>query len=150
MYVIVTTNKEIAERAKFMGADVFKVSDTEVQVPRKEVEVSVRDEAKLTQVMHEFAFKANLKGYDYIKTILEKCMLDKKYHKSSMTKVIYPGVAKVYDTTMSRVERAIRHSIERSFEQAPGRYEELFGIEMTQAPTNSEFISMLSEYLAQF
>ena len=148
MYVIVTTNKKIADEARKVGSNVFEVSETNKPMERLAVKEPAYKEDEVIEVMRMFAFKPNLKGYDYIKSILEMCVVDKKYHQSSMTKVIYPGVAKEFDTSMSRVERAIRHSIERSFEKVPERYEQIFNIELNQQPTNSEFISMMSEYLA--
>lgn len=70
---------------------------------------------------------------------------------NSITKILYPTIAKKYDTTASRVERAIRHAIEVAWER--GRVEtieELFGYTVSNGkgkPTNSEFIALIADKL---
>lgn len=70
---------------------------------------------------------------------------------NSITKILYPTIAKKYDTTASRVERAIRHAIEVAWER--GRMEtieELFGYTVSNGkgkPTNSEFIALIADKL---
>lgn len=139
MYLIVTTSSKVAEEAMKSGAIVFR--DTKLDAMFKASTVSVE------QIMAKLAIKPNLKGYDYIKYIMNKCEENPAYHKKSLMKVIYPECAEAFDATVSKVERAIRHAIERSFEAVPERYFELYQREIEKVPTNSEFISMISEIL---
>ena len=147
MYVIVTTNRNLADEAKRLGADVFTVSQENQHIYRAPVEKSCK-KTQVIEVLRQLAFKPNLKGYEYMKYIMEKCANDPTYHYKSVTKEIYPECAAHFGTTVSRVERTLRHSIERSFEQAPERYNDMFQQNLHQSPTNSQFISMMSEYFA--
>ena len=147
MYIIVTTNKALAEEAKKIGANVYE--DAPVVTPTAQFENMVygEGEMKVINLMNSLAIKPNLKGYDYIRHIMSQCAQDHRYHKKSMTKAIYPECARAFDTTPSRVERAIRHALERSFEDVPERYFKIFGRDLDEQPTNSEFISMMSQHL---
>jgi hypothetical protein len=147
MYIIVTTNKALAEEARKRGANVYE--DAQLAQPTTKFESAEygEGEMRVINLMQSLAIKPNLKGYDYIKSIMTKCAIDSKYHKKSMTKVIYPECAREFDTTTSRVERAVRHALERSFEEVPERYFQIFKRELDGQPTNSEFISMMSEFL---
>ena len=149
MYIIVTTNKALAEEAKKKGASVFE--DAQVVEPTTKFanQVYGEGEIKVVNLLTTLAIKPNLKGYDYLKHIMTRCALDAKYHHRSMTKVIYPECAREFDTTPSRVERAVRHALERSFEDVPERYFQIFKRDLNEQPTNSEFISMMSQHLHQ-
>lgn len=137
-YVITTTNKELALLALEKGAEVVKKD-----VPDKPSATN-RDKGadKIRELLDSFLMKPNLKGYGYLRFVLKKCIGDSEYHHEGITSVVYPECAKNFNTTASRVERAIRHVIERSFENAPEQYEKVFGIR--EKPTNSEFISRMS------
>ena len=147
MYIIVTAKKEIADEAKENGAKVYEDAQVTESTARFEVISYDEAEARVMKLMNSLAFKTHLKGYDYISYILMKCALDSKYHMKSMTKVIYPDCAKEFETTSSRVERALRHAIEISFEEVPKKYSQIFSRELKEEPTNSEFISMMSQYI---
>jgi len=149
MYLIVTTNQEFAEEAKKKGAKVFVAQEESETVGRSLVREMGSREDKVMALLQYLGFKFNLKGYDYIKEILVKCMENPHYHKRSLTKEIFPTCAKKYGSTWQRVERAVRHSIEKSYEKVPKRYDEIFKMELEGRPTNDEFISMMSEYLRQ-
>ncbi len=104
----------------------------------------------ITSLLHSLGIPSHIKGYMYIRD-----GIDLMYNNPSMigaiTKELYPEIAEKYDTTSSRVERAIRHAIEVSWNR--GDYdvmEELFGnsVDYDRAkPTNSEFISTLADKL---
>ena len=147
MYIIVTTNKALAEEAKKRGANVFEDVQVAEPVTRFVNQTYGEGEMKVINLMTSLAIKPNLKGYDYLKYIMTSCANDPKYHHRSMTKEIYPTCAREFDTTPSRVERAIRHALERSFQDVPERYFQIFNRDLTEQPTNSEFISMMNQYL---
>jgi len=107
-------------------------------------------EAEITHVLHEIGVPAHIKGYLYLRE-----SIDMIYHEiellGSITKTLYPDVAKKYKTTSSRVERAIRHAIEvawsRGNHDATSR---IFGFTVNKdkaKPTNSEFIAMIADRL---
>lgn len=107
-------------------------------------------DAKITNIIHEIGVPAHIKGYLYLREAIAMV-----YHDidllGSITKVLYPDIAKKYKTTSSRVERAIRHAIEVAWSR--GNIESisnLFGytVSMSKAkPTNSEFIAMVADKL---
>ena len=99
MYIIVTTNKALAEEAKKRGANVYE--DAQLATPTTKFEAAAygEGEMKVINLMNSLAIKPNLKGYDYIKHIMTQCALDPKYHKKSMTKLIYPECAREFETT---------------------------------------------------
>lgn len=102
----------------------------------------------ITDLMHEIGIPAHLKGYQYLRTAIAMSVEDIEI-LGSITKILYPTIAKKYLTTPSRVERAIRHAIEVAW--ARGNREaidEIFGytIDMGKGkPTNSEFMALLSD-----
>ena len=105
----------------------------------------INPESEVVQLLNLLAFKPNLKGYDYFTFILKACKADKNYHHRNLTTEIYPDCAKYFGATPSRVERAVRHSIGVSYNQAPHMYKQLFDLE--EKPTNGELISKISKYL---
>lgn len=113
--------------------------------------VSARDlRQAITSLLHSLGIPSHIKGYLYIRD-----GVDLMYNNPSMigaiTKELYPEIASKYDTTSSRVERAIRHAIEVSWSR--GDYdlmENLFGhsVDYDRAkPTNSEFIATIADKL---
>lgn len=103
---------------------------------------------EITYVMIELGTPANLKGYYYIREAILYCL---KNQMNSVTKALYPYIAKKYDTTSSRVERAIRHAIEVTWERGnEDVIKKYFGntINMQRGkPTNSEFIAIIADKL---
>ncbi len=107
-------------------------------------------ELMVTEIIHQIGVPAHIKGYHYLR---EAIILSVKNNEilGSVTKLLYPTVAKNHGTTSSRVERAIRHAIEVAFTR--GNEEELyriFGYTVSNAkgkPTNSEFIAMIADKL---
>ncbi|RID89349.1 sporulation transcription factor Spo0A [Peribacillus asahii] len=107
-------------------------------------------DASITSIIHEIGVPAHIKGYLYLREAIAMVYNDIEL-LGSITKVLYPDIAKKYNTTASRVERAIRHAIEVAWSR--GNIESissLFGytVSMTKAkPTNSEFIAMVADKL---
>ncbi|MBE7022763.1 MAG: sporulation transcription factor Spo0A [Ruminococcaceae bacterium] len=105
-------------------------------------------EAIITGVIHEIGVPAHIKGYNYLREAISLCIQDKEFI-NSITKLLYPTVARNYQTTSSRVERAIRHAIEVAWSR--GREEilnSIFGYTIDTnkgKPTNGEFIAMISD-----
>ena len=100
--------------------------------------------------MHQIGVPAHIKGYQYLREAIMLSINDREM-MSSVTKVLYPTVAKMYSTTASRVERAIRHAIEVAWDRGDvDVLSSYFGytIQSTRGkPTNSEFIAMISDKL---
>ena len=107
-------------------------------------------EIDITNIIHEIGVPAHIKGYHYLRDSIIMSVKDPGVI-NSVTKVLYPAVAKKYSTTSSRVERAIRHAIEVAWDR--GDVEVLnsyFGYTVHNdrgKPTNSEFIAMISDKL---
>ena len=107
-------------------------------------------EAQVTKVIHQIGVPAHIKGYQYLRTAILMTIKDTDII-NSVTKILYPTVAKQYATTSSRVERAIRHAIEVAWDR--GDVETLnsyFGYTVSGGrgkPTNSEFIAMIADNL---
>lgn len=105
---------------------------------------------EITNLLHNLGIPSHIKGYNYIRDGVEMLYKDATL-VGSITKELYPSIASTYDTTSSRVERAIRHAIEVSWVR--GDYnlmEELFGNSIDydrSKPTNSEFIVTLADRL---
>ena len=107
-------------------------------------------EISVTKLLHGLGVPSHIKGYQYIRegVIL---MYEKPDIVGAITKELYPEIASRYDTTVSRVERAIRHAIEVSWNRGDIELmEEIFGhsVDYDRAkPTNSEFIVTVSDKL---
>lgn len=107
-------------------------------------------EAQVTKIIHQIGVPAHIKGYQYLRTAILMTIEDTDII-NSVTKVLYPSVAKKYQTTTSRVERAIRHAIEVAWDRGDvDTLNSYFGytIQNTRGkPTNSEFIAMIADNL---
>lgn len=105
-------------------------------------------EKDVTDMIHEIGVPAHIKGYQYLREAIMMSVKDPDM-LGSITKVLYPTIAKNYQTTSSRVERAIRHAIEVAWNR--GRMEtldNLFGYTINTGkgkPTNSEFIALIAD-----
>ena len=117
---------------------------------KKEFSSSQDLEAQVTKIIHQIGIPAHIKGYQYLRTAI-LMSIDDTDMINSVTKVLYPSVAKKFQTTTSRVERAIRHAIEVAWDR--GDVETLnsyFGYTIQNSrgkPTNSEFIAMIADNL---
>lgn len=105
-------------------------------------------ESDITGIIHDIGIPAHIKGYQYLRDAIMMSVKDMDM-LNCITKVLYPSIAKKYQTTSSRVERAIRHAIEVAFSR--GRVDmidELFGYTVSNGkgkPTNSEFIALIAD-----
>ena len=107
-------------------------------------------EIEVTNVMHEIGVPAHIKGYQYLRDAIMMVAKDLDVI-NSVTKQLYPSIAKEYNTTPSRVERAIRHAIEVAWSRGQVEaIDALFGYTVNIGkgkPTNSEFIAMIADKL---
>ena len=107
-------------------------------------------ETEITNIIHEIGVPAHIKGYMYLREAITMVVNDMEL-LSAVTKELYPSIAKKYNTTASRVERAIRHAIEVAWGR--GQVEainKLFGYTINTEkgkPTNSEFIAIIADKL---
>lgn len=107
-------------------------------------------ETQVTQVIHEIGVPAHIKGYQYLRDAIIMVINDMDI-LNSITKQLYPSIAKQYNTTPSRVERAIRHAIEVAWSRGKmDTIDMLFGYTVNNGkgkPTNSEFIALIADRL---
>ena len=107
-------------------------------------------EARVTKIIHQIGVPAHIKGYQYLRCAI-LMTIDDNDVINSVTKVLYPTVAKKYQTTTSRVERAIRHAIEVAWDRGDvDTLNSFFGYTIQNSrgkPTNSEFIAMIADNL---
>lgn len=107
-------------------------------------------EAQVTKIIHQIGIPAHIKGYQYLRSAILMTINDSDII-NSVTKVLYPSVAKKFSTTTSRVERAIRHAIEVAWDRGDvDTLNSFFGYTIQNArgkPTNSEFIAMIADNL---
>lgn len=104
----------------------------------------------ITKILHELGIPSHIKGYQYIREGIS-IIYTRPETIVGITKELYPELAKKYDTTVSRVERAIRHAIEVSWNRGNwDLMEEIFGhsVDIDKAkPTNSEFVVTIADKL---
>lgn len=107
-------------------------------------------ESEVTTIIHEIGVPAHIKGYQYLREAIIIAVEDMEVI-NAVTKILYPEVAKRFNTTASRVERAIRHAIEVAWDRGDlETLQKYFGYTVSNAkgkPTNSEFIAMIADKL---
>lgn len=107
-------------------------------------------ESEITNIIHEIGVPAHIKGYMYLREAITLVVNDIEL-LSAVAKELYPAIAKKYNTTASRVERAIRHAIEVAWSRGQvDTINKLFGYTIHNEkgkPTNSEFIAMVADKL---
>ena len=109
------------------------------------------DELTVTEILHQIGVPAHIKGYQFLRTAV-KMVVDNPDMINRITKELYPSIGKCYNTSASKVERAIRHAIEVAWSR--GRIDTLnkaFGCRVAtkeDKPTNGEFIAMLADKLS--
>ncbi|MEE1065022.1 MAG: sporulation transcription factor Spo0A [Acutalibacteraceae bacterium] len=146
------------------GADYYFLKPVDVDVLAQRIaqmtgwKVSVQQMSKrsndieviVSEIMHQIGVPAHIKGYSYLREAIMLAVNNTEM-LGSVTKILYPTVAKTYKTTSSRVERAIRHAIEVAWDR--GDVDVLsayFGYTIQSSrgkPTNSEFIAMIADKL---
>lgn len=107
-------------------------------------------EKTISDFMLELGIPAHLRGHQFLRSAVGMCVEDMEL-VGSVTKLLYPDLAKMYQTTDTKIERAIRNAIEVSWERGNSDlFEELFGyantVEYTR-PTNSEYIAVVADYI---
>ncbi len=107
-------------------------------------------ETMVTNIIHEIGVPAHIKGYQYLREAIIIAVNDMDVI-NAITKVLYPQVAKTFQTTPSRVERAIRHAIEVAWDRGDlDTLQKFFGYTVSNTkgkPTNSEFIALIADKL---
>ena len=107
-------------------------------------------ELRVTEILHEIGVPAHIKGYHYLRDSI-MMSVERPEIINAVTKQLYPAVAKKYETTSSRVERAIRHAIEVAWDRGDiDVLNSYFGYTIHNdrgKPTNSEFIAMIADRL---
>lgn len=128
--------KEVSEGVKY-GGETLDLYHNNLQV-------------SITKTLHELGVPSHIKGYQYIREGIT-IVYERPEIVGGITKELYPEIAKKYDTTVSRVERAIRHAIEISWNRGNWQLmEDIFGhsVDIDKAkPTNSEFIVTVADKL---
>ena len=131
---------------KDLETKINKVFETTIISVKAHSNLKVR----LTKLLHELGVPSHIKGYEYIREGIMK-LYENPNIIGGITKELYPEIADKYDTSVSRVERAIRHAIEVSWNRGNlDLMEEIFGhsVDIDRAkPTNSEFIVTLADKL---
>ena len=102
----------------------------------------------MTSLIHEIGVPAHIKGYGYLRDAIILAVSDMEM-LNSITKLLYPTIAKMHQTTPSRVERAIRHAIEVAWNRGKmDTIDSLFGYTINTGkgkPTNSEFVALIAD-----
>ena len=121
-----------------------------IELPEEQAKSEENLEALVTNIIHEVGVPAHIKGYQYLREAIMMVVNDIDVI-NQITKSLYPKIAFKYNTTPSRVERAIRHAIEVAWGRGQTEaVESIFGYTISAAkgkPTNSEFIAMISDKL---
>lgn len=107
-------------------------------------------EEEISEFMRELGIPAHLRGYQYLRSAVEMCTEDMEL-VGSVTKLLYPDLAKMHKTTDQKIERAIRNAIEVSWQRGNGDlFEQLFGYDNSEEysrPTNSEYIAAVADHI---
>lgn len=164
--------ENVCEEAMELGASyyILKPFDSRMMIRKiKQIKngqnhskpfVSVREQQKgitenqleiiVTNMIHEIGVPAHIKGYQYLRDSIMLAIYDMDI-LNSITKQLYPAIAEKFQTTSSRVERAIRHAIEVAWNRGKVELlEEMFGYTISAGkgkPTNSEFIALIADKL---
>lgn len=166
-FIVLTSynSPEVIRKASGLGIKYFmlkpfELSDLEEKIleysnnevySKKTIDLYYSDlQLSITKLLHELGVPSHIKGYNFIREGINLIYNDPNL-SSAITKELYPIIAKKFDTTPSRVERAIRHAIEVSWNRANWELmEEVFGysVDIDKAKaTNSEFIVTLADKL---
>lgn len=142
--------EDLAEKIReIQGVDYYTPVHYE-EDRRQEKKKGENIETNITNMMHDIGVPAHIKGYLYLREAITMVYNDIEL-LGSITKILYPDIAKKFNTTASRVERAIRHAIEVAWNRGNiDSITDLFGytVNVSKAkPTNSEFIAMVADKL---
>ena len=141
-------NKNLLDRIKTVRK-VFHNHERKIEEIVENTQMKGDDlETRVTDMLHEIGIPAHIKGYHYLRDAIMMAVEDMDV-LNAITKVLYPTVAKKYQTTSSRVERAIRHAIEVAWSRGKlDTLDELFGYTVSNGkgkPTNSEIIALIAD-----
>jgi two-component system response regulator (stage 0 sporulation protein A) len=140
----------LLERIRGLTAPVRSVPGVGFEAGRDARRETLDLEAVVTDIIHEIGVPAHIKGYQYLREAIILTINDMEMI-NAVTKVLYPEVARKFDTTPSRVERAIRHAIEVAWDRGDIEVlQKYFGYTVSNIkgkPTNSEFIAMIADNL---
>ena len=140
-------NQMLLERIKSVR-NMARGSDRKCEDGHTESVTGENLETRVTNMLHEIGIPAHIKGYHYLRDAIMMAVKDMDV-LNAITKILYPTVAKKYQTTSSRVERAIRHAIEVAWSRGKlDTLDELFGYTVSTGkgkPTNSEFIALIAD-----
>lgn len=146
---------QLIRKLDYLGTNKlsFMPSDHSINLTESNLNTQAFDSTldnEITELLHEVGIPAHIKGYLYLRTAIKKTYFNLDY-LGQITKVLYPEIAREYSSTASRVERAIRHAIEVSWNRGSwDLMEEIFGhsVDIDKAkPTNSEFIVTVADKL---
>lgn len=165
--------ENVTQKAVQLGADYYILKPFNLQVLGDRVRQVARDlqptrenrisnsniirsaspknmEVEVTKIIHEIGVPAHVKGYQYLRDAI-MLVVDEINYLGAVTKELYPTIAQKYDTTASRVERAIRHAIELAWDRGNlDKLNKFFGYTINGEkgkPTNSEFIAIIADRL---
>ena len=148
-YIMKPFNNEMLLNRIKSVRKMFRNFEKKTEDTKGESEVHKEDlENRVTNMLHEIGIPAHIKGYHYLRDAIIMAVDDMDV-LNAITKVLYPTVAKKYQTTSSRVERAIRHAIEVAWNRGKlDTLDELLGYTVSTGkgkPTNSEFIALIAD-----
>ncbi|MGI5911128.1 MAG: sporulation transcription factor Spo0A [Syntrophomonadaceae bacterium] len=165
--------ENITQKAVQLGADYYILKPFNLQVLGDRIKQVVQDrvntentssnstttsrpiypknlEVEVTKIIHEIGVPAHVKGYQYLRDAI-MLVVEEINYLGAVTKELYPTIAQKYDTTPSRVERAIRHAIELAWDRGDiDKINKFFGYTISGEkgkPTNSEFIAIIADRL---
>ena len=142
--MVISRIKDVKNRNVARQSEVRKVQPYEKREELKERNL----EADVTAIIHEIGVPAHIKGYQYLREAIIMSVNDIDM-LNSITKILYPTIAKKFQTTPSRVERAIRHAIEVAWSRGKmDTIDALFGYTIHAGKgktTNSEFIALIAD-----
>ena len=140
--------KEIGIKVRYYN-NLPDLLENEFEVNIDTVEINeiknIEIESIVTSIIHNIGIPPHVRGYQYIKEAIIM-VVDNIELINSITRVLYPTIAKKFMSTPSRIERAMRHAIEIAWSRADSAtVREIFGYSLDTKPTNSEFIAMIAD-----
>lgn len=141
-------NMILSHVQRFKPGERMKFIASPEEIKRSEDYARYNLESDVTNIIHEIGVPAHIKGYQYLREAIMMSVDDSEM-LNSITKILYPSIAKQHGTTPSRVERAIRHAIEVAWSRGKvDTIDELFGYTVNNGkgkPTNSEFVALIAD-----
>ena len=140
-----------SEPVDILSDNILNISASSLIFTNKNLSISKEDpqlEQLVTNIFHELGMPAHIKGYEYLRYAILR-VIENRNLLHSVTKELYPMVAKAFSSKPSRVERAIRHAIEVAWTRGDAdNISRLFGCTVLSSrgkPTNSEFLAMIAD-----